>query len=84
MNGIDIADQHSVYYTFQQKIKSGGGIKVFFWLVETTVVNSYIVYKECVSAIGDKPHCHLTYRRTVLETLAIRCISCAPPHTLCG
>jgi len=25
MNRIDIADQHSVYYKFRQKIKSGGG-----------------------------------------------------------
>jgi len=83
MNGVDIADQHSVYYAFQQKIRKWFS-KVFFWLVETTVVNSYIFYKECVSAIGDKPHCHLTYRRTVLETLAIRCIACAPPRPLCG
>ena len=83
MNGVDIADQHSVYYAFQRKTRKWWR-KVFFWLVETTVVNSYIIYKECVSATGDKPHCHLTYRRTVLETLAIRCITCAPPRPLCG
>lgn len=78
MNGVDIADQHSVYYAFQRKTRKWWR-KVFFWLVETTVVNSYVIYKESVLAIGDQPRSHLTYRRTVLETLAIRCISSAPP-----
>ena len=83
MNGVDIADQHSVYYTFQRKTRKWWR-KVFFWLVETTVVNSYVLYKESVLVIGDQPGSHLTYRRTVLETLAIRCISSAPPRLQSG
>ena len=57
---------------------------MFFWLVETTVVNSYVLYKESVLAIGDQPRSHLTYRRTVLETLAIRSITSAPPRLQSG
>ena len=83
MNGVDIADQHSVHYAFQRKTRKWWR-KVFFWLVETTVVNSYVLYKESVLAIGDQPRSHLTYRRTVLETLAIRCISSAPPRLQSG
>ena len=69
MNGVDIADQNSVYYAFQRKTRKWWR-KVFFWLMEVTVVNSYIVYKESVSAVGDRPCSHLTFRRTVCSLQA--------------
>ena len=82
MNGVDIADQHSVYYSFQQKTWKWW-CKVFFWLMEATVVNSYVLYEQSVTAAGDRPRSHLTYRRAVLEILASR-ICAAPPRPLGG
>ena len=49
-----------------------------FWLVETAVVNSYILYKETVP----NPKSHVTFRRSVVESLASRHIVCAPPRRL--
>ena len=83
MNGVDIADQHSVYYSFQRKTRKWWR-KVFFWLMEATVVNSYVLYQQSVTAAGDRPRSHLTYRREVLEILASRCICTAPPRPLGG
>ena len=51
-----------------------------FWLVETAVVNSYILYKETVH----NPMTHVAYRRSVVESLASRYIVCAPPRRLVG
>ena len=45
MNGVDLADQHAVYYSFIRKTVKWWR-KVVFWLVETAVLNSYILYKE--------------------------------------
>ena len=45
MNGVDVADQLDVYYSFQRKTLKWWR-KVFFWLLEVAVVNSYLVYKK--------------------------------------
>ena len=79
MNGVDKADQHAVYYAFERKTRKWWR-KVFFWMMETAVVNSYIIYKEIVA----NPRSHLAYRRTVLEILATRCITNAPPRPRSG
>lgn len=76
MNGVDIADQHSVYYSFLRKTIKWWR-KMFFWLIETSVVNSFIMYKIVLSP--SKPN-HLAYRRTVVESYASRYISAAPPR----
>ena len=79
MNGVDKADQHAAYYAFERKTRKWWR-KVFFWMMETAVVNSYIIYKEIVAS----PRSHLAYRRTVLEILATRCITNAPPRPRSG
>ena len=79
MNGVDLADQHAVYYSFIRKTVKWWR-KVVFWLVETAVVNSYILYKETVP----NPMSHMAYRRSVVESLASRYIVCAPPRRLVG
>ena len=48
MNGVDIADQHSVYYSFLQKTVKWWR-KLFFWLIETSVINSYILHNSILS-----------------------------------
>ena len=74
MNGVDLADQLGVYYSFQRKTLKWWR-KVFFWLLEVTVVNSYITYKQTVV----NPKSHLPYRCTLIEVLAGRSITNAPP-----
>ena len=53
MNGVDRADQFTVYYSFvRRSIKWWR--KVFFWLMEVAVVNSYILYR--CSAVNPATH----------------------------
>ena len=41
MNGVDLADQYTTYYSFVRKSKKWWK-KVCFWLLEVATVNSYI------------------------------------------
>lgn len=79
MNGVDIADQYTVSYPFQRKTLKWWR-KVFFWLVDVCIVNSYALYRAAVT----KPMTHITYRRQIVETLATRHISSAPPRPRVG
>ena len=62
MNGVDIADQHSVYYRFIRKTVKWWK-KIAFWLIEMSMVNSYILYKLTVAS----PKSPAAYRRSVME-----------------
>ena len=73
MNGVDRADQHTVYYSFIRRSRKWWR-KLFFWLVEVTMVNSYILYKRTTP----RPLPHLAYRRLVIQSLATRHIMAAP------
>ena len=79
MNGVDRADQLVVYYSFERNTRKWWR-KVFFWLMETTIVNSYVIYHE----VAEDPCSHLAYCRRVLEILATRCVSSAPPRPCAG
>ena len=61
MNGVDIADQHSVYYSFIRKTVKWWK-KIVFWLIETSMINSYILYKLTVAS----PKSPDAYRRSVM------------------
>ena len=66
MNGVDRADQYTVYYSFIRKARKWWR-KLFFWMLEVVTVNSYILYKlNTTTAIT-----HLEYRQKVLEALAL-------------
>ena len=75
MNGVDKADQFTVYYSFIRKSRKWWR-KLFFWMFEVTVVNSYILYKISIQS----PLSHLHYRRSVVDSLASRHLSTAPPR----
>ena len=75
MNGVDRADQNSVYYSFIRKSRKWWR-KLFFWLVEVAVVNSFILYK----LNGHSKTTHLLYRRQVIEALAARHIQSTLPR----
>ena len=79
MNGVDLADQNAVYYSFIRKTVKWWR-KVAFWLLETAVVNSYILYTKTVPA----PKSHIVFRRLLIESLASRHIVSAPPRPHVG
>ena len=80
MNGVDIADQHAVYYSLLRKTVKWWR-KLFFWLIETAVVNSYTLYNCTVTP--RRPN-HLAYRRAIVESLATRYLASAPPRHQTG
>lgn len=80
MNGVDIADQHSVYYSFIRKTIKWWR-KLFFWLLETAVVNSYVLHNRIVAPTRAN---HLAYRRAIVESLASRYVTSAPPRRRLG
>ena len=43
MNGVDHADQYTVYFSFIRKARKWWR-KLFFWMLEVAMVNSYILY----------------------------------------
>ena len=65
MGGVDKADQLAVYYCFQRKSLKWWK-KVFFWLLETSVVNSFIIYKEHNTTCKDS---QLTFRQKLVKAL---------------
>lgn len=73
MNGVDVADQLTVFYPFTRKTLKWWR-KLFFWLVEVTLVNSYLLYKQVCS----EPRSHLAYRRAIVESLAASHIASVP------
>ena len=83
MNGVDRADQNSVYYPFIQKTRKWWR-KLFFWLLEIGVVNSYIRYATHSHNLHTKPLTHLQYRRQVVEALALQFLQAAPERVRPG
>ena len=64
MNGVDLADQYTTYYSFVRKSRKWWK-KVCFWLLEVATVNSYILYKST-----NTTSTHLQFRRAIIESLA--------------
>ena len=56
MNGVDIADQYAVYSFVRKTVKWWR--KVVFWLFETAIVNSYLLYTESTAT----PISHIAFR----------------------
>ena len=75
MNGVDVADQLTVFYSFVRKTRKWWR-KLFFWLLEVSVVNSYLLYKQTVPG----PSNHLAYRRAIVEKVAMICVHQGPPR----
>ena len=79
MNGVDITDQYTVYYSFIRKTVKWWR-KLFFWMLETAVVNSYILYRDSTSS----PKSHIQYRRALVDSLASNYITTALPRPRAG
>ena len=54
MLGVDKMDQLATYYSFLRKSVKWWR-KVMFWLLEVSVVNSYIVYTTTLGQFGQQP-----------------------------
>ena len=81
MLGVDKLDQLTSYYSFLHKSVKWWR-KVFFWILEVAVVNSYILYKEQTTAQRGKPIPHLIYRRNVIIALSEPIRSTAIPRRI--
>ena len=73
MNGVDRADQYTVYYSFIRKTVKLWR-KVCFWLLEVALVNSYILYKSNTN----RPMSHREFRLSVIRHLASPQIQAVP------
>ena len=69
MLGVDKRDQLMAYYSFLHKSVKWWH-KIFFWLLEVMVINSYIIYKELARRRGERPITHLAFRRRLIESLS--------------
>ena len=69
MLGVDKLDQLVSYYSFLHKSLKWWR-KVYFWMLEVVVVNSYIIYKEHITQHHLQPLSHLAYRRKLIEALS--------------
>ena len=54
--------------------------KVFFWLIDLSVTNSYALYGE----MEQDRIPHIAYRRSIVEALVTRYLSSAPPRPQVG
>ena len=68
MLGVDKLDQLCSYYSFLHKSVKWWR-KVFFWLLEVGVVNSYVIHKEQCAKQGKQQITHLGYRRALIDSL---------------
>ena len=66
MNGVDRNDQHCTYYSFVWKTLKWWR-KKFFYLLECSTVNSYILQQEACHQAGTKPLTALDFRRSVID-----------------
>ena len=68
MIGVDRMDQLTSYYSFTHKTVKWWR-KVFFWMVEVALVNTYIIHKKLQQSIEMPAKSHITLRREILIEL---------------
>ena len=68
MNGVDRNDQHCTYYSFIRKTLKWWR-KMFFYLLECSTVNSYILYKKACTEAEARPLTSIDFRRSIIDDL---------------
>jgi len=68
MGAVDRADQLCTSYNFARKSVKWWR-KIFFWLLETSTVNSFILYNAEKCRQGEQPVEHLKFRRRLIMQL---------------
>ena len=79
-NGVDTTNQHAVYYFLRKTVKRWRKF-FFFWTIKTAVVNSYVLYNCTVTPRSPN---HRAYRHEIVESIATRSLSSAPPRRQIG
>ena len=69
MLGVDKLDQFASYYSFLHKSVKWWR-KIFFWMLEVAVINSYIIYKKLATSRGRRPMTHKAFRRVLIDHLS--------------
>ncbi|POM71390.1 O-methyltransferase [Phytophthora palmivora] len=73
MNGVDVTDQYRAYYK-TQLIAYRTWMPIFFWLLDTTIINTFIYYQFACARIEKTALCHRAFR----QNLAWQLISKSP------
>ena len=68
MGGVDRADQYASSYCFLRKSLKWWR-KLFFWGLEISLINSYILYKATKEQRKERPISHLRYVKTIVKQL---------------
>ncbi|KAM7302856.1 hypothetical protein ISCGN_018364 [Ixodes scapularis] len=68
MGAVDRANHYCTSYAFSRKSLKWWR-KLFFWMLEVSIVNSYLLMKMQMDAKGLKGQKHLQYRRKLIEQL---------------
>lgn len=68
MGAVDRADHYCASYAFSRKSMKWWR-KLFFWLLEVSIVNSFILMRLQLLKQGEKEQRHLQYRRNLIEQL---------------
>lgn len=68
MGGVDHADQYIASYQFSRKSVKWWR-KMFFWLLEVAVVNSFLLFNMNAANNGKKETAHRKYRETLITEL---------------
>lgn len=68
MGAVDRSDHFISSYEFMRRTKKWYR-KMFFWLLEVCLVNSYLLYKEVQIANHSKPLSHLEFRKSLVGDL---------------
>ena len=68
MGATDRSDQYCATYSFIRKSLKWW-TKLFFWCLEVSIVNSYILYTSHRSQAGERKMEHIRFRRAVVEAL---------------
>ena len=72
MGGVDLCDQYNQYYQFCRKSIKWWK-KVFFWILETCITNSYILYK-LTRPVEERGTSLLKFRRALVTSLVPRAV----------
>nr|XP_039267455.1 piggyBac transposable element-derived protein 4-like [Styela clava] len=68
MGGVDLSDQNTSYYNFSRKSELWWK-KMFFWLLEICVTNSYLLYKQSRPEQRGKNPSLLSFRQDLVPDL---------------
>lgn len=61
MGGVDKFDQYMAAYSISQKSRRWW-VKIFYYLLDTSIVNSYLLYKKSCNSHKTKYISHLDFR----------------------